>query len=334
MLGCPYAFQEPELRASLRHYPEDFRVEEELELDFSGEGEFEWVWVEKPLLTTPELATLLQQYSGAREVSYSGLKDKRAVTRQWFSLHLPGTASPDWSGFSHPQCRILSAHRHQRKLRRGSHRGNRFELLLRGVDQQALASRLETVVAAGVPNYFGEQRFGGQNLAEVRRWFAGGKRPSRFKRGLLLSVARAQLFNAVLARRVSEGTWNRALAGDLFVLGDSNSLFRGDDDSDLAQRLAAGDIQPTGPLAGRPGKLSPRAEAAALEQAVLDTEPRLCEGLKKTGVEAARRALRVYPKALRAEDVEGGLRLCFSLPKGCFATALVRELIVYSENAS
>ncbi len=331
MLSCPYAWGEPSCKGALRQQPEDFYVDEIIELEFSGAGEFDWVQVEKRELTTPDLAELLQRFSGAKDVSYSGLKDKHAVTRQWFGLHMLGQPSADWTAFSHPQCRILQSRRHQRKLRRGTHRRNHFELLLRGVALADVSERLALIQKGGVPNYFGEQRFGGQNLAEARRWFAGGRRPSRFKRGLLLSVARSHLFNAVLAERVRTGTWNKALEGELFTLGDGNSVFAATESDDIAGRLANGDIQLSGPLAGRSGGRGPAAQVAEIEARILASEPELCQGLERAGVDTARRPLRVYPADLEAENAPQGLRLRFSLPRGCFATALVRELIDYSE---
>ncbi len=334
MLISPFAWGEPTERGVLRKEPEDFRVDELMDVEFSGAGEFDWVQVEKKQMTTLEVAELLQRYSGAKDVGYSGMKDKYAVTRQWFGLHMLGQPSADWAAFEHPQCSILASQRHQRKLRRGTHRHNRFDLLLRGVDKNSIAGRLTTVERHGVPNYFGEQRFGGQNLAEAQRWFAGGRRPSRFKRGLLLSVARAHLFNAVLAKRVVAGNWNKALDGEIFVLGDGNSLFTSEDRADIGSRLDDGRIQLSGPLAGRSGGRQVSAEVAAIEQEVLASEPALCQGLEKAGVDAARRALRMYPADFEALQEREGLRLRFSLPRGCFATALVRELIDYSEVAT
>jgi len=331
VLKAPFAWGEPTVSGILRQQPQDFRVEELMDVEFSGSGEFDWVQIEKTQMTTPDAAEILQRFSGAKDVSYSGMKDKHAITRQWFGLHMLGQPSADWSTFTHPQCRVLQSQRHQRKLRRGTHRYNNFDLLLRGVARERIADRLIKVEADGVPNYFGEQRFGGQNLAEARRWFAGGRRPTRFKRGLLLSVARAQLFNAVLAERVQAGSWNTALDGELFMLGDGNSLFTTDDSADIHQRLASGAIQLSGPLAGRRGRRQTSAQVADIEQAVFDQEVALCKGLEKAGVDADRRALRVYPQHFEARDDEGGLRLRFSLPRGCFATALVRELIDYSE---
>lgn len=336
MLSCPFAWGEPTVKGLLRQRPEDFRVDEQMDVEFSGSGEFDWVQIEKSQMTTAEIAELLQRYAGAKDISYSGMKDKQAITRQWFGLHMLGQASADWAGFEHPQCRVLASHRHQRKLRRGTHRYNYFDLLLRGVTKEQVSDRLATVESRGVPNYFGEQRFGGQNLDEARRWFAGGRRPGRFKRGLLLSVARAQLFNAVLATRVQSGSWNKALEGELFMLGDGNSLFTANDADDIEQRLTQGAIRLSGPLygrdqSGRDSRRSTRGEVAVLEQGVFESEPALCKGLEDAGVDAARRALRVYPGEFDAYNDEGGLRLRFRLPRGCFATALVRELIDYSE---
>lgn len=333
MLQCPFAWGGPVSVGRMRVLPEHFRVIETLDVSFDAEGEFDWVYIEKTGLTTPEAADLLKGFSGARDISYSGLKDKHAVTRQWFSLHMLGAASADWSAFSDSRIKVLRSERHRRKLRRGTHRYNHFELVLSGVTLAQLEQRISTLAQRGVPNYFGEQRFGrhGENIEAAQRWLLGGGKVSRFKRGLWLSVVRAQLFNAVLAGRVAAGNWNTALAGDLFALGDGNSVFQDVLCEELAHRLETGEIHPTGPLPGKVGRTAPVNAAADCENRLLEPYAPVVAALVKRGVEAARRPLRVIPKGLAAEPADEGVRLAFSLPRGCFATALVRELIDYSE---
>ncbi len=327
----PYAWGGPIAKGQLRVKPEHFQVTELLEVDFSGAGEFDWVYVEKNGLSTPEAADLLQQFSSAREVSYSGLKDKDAVTRQWFSLHMLGQASANWESFEHPGLRVLDSQRHQRKLRRGTHRYNKFALVLSDVSADQLAERVLIVAEQGFPNYFGEQRFGrdGNNLDQARRWLSGGRKVSRFKRGLWLSVLRSHLFNCVLAERVRLANWNQPLPGDLFCLGDGNSVFQEADDERAKARVQAGEIHPSGPLPGSVGRTRVEAAALELENEVLAAEQETIAALASRRVDAARRPLRVIPKALTITDAPEGSRLEFSLPKGCFATALVRELIDY-----
>ena len=340
MLDCPLAWGGPSAQGRLRVEPEHFRVTEILNVEFDGSGEFDWVYIEKTGLTTPEAGELLKAFSGARDVSYSGMKDKQAVTRQWFSLHMLGANSANWADFSDNRLRVLKSERHRRKLKRGTHPANAFELILSGPTLAQLEERVALIAAQGVPNYFGEQRFGleGNNVASAQRWLLnpskGRDKVSRFKKGLWLSVIRAHLFNAVLADRVTAGTWNTPLEGELFALGDGNSIFQDALSESILARVEQGAIHPTGPLPGRAGRAQPLSSAAACEAESLAPFQGEIEALCKRGVDAARRPLRVIPKDLMAQAASGGVCLSFSLPRGCFATAVVRELIDYSNEVN
>lgn len=333
----PRALGVPQATGRLRSSREDFEVEELFELEFSNDGEFDWLWVEKSGDNTDYVARRLAEMAGVslRAVTYSGLKDRHAVTRQWFCVHLPGKTGRNWDDSAEQSAdsrwQVLRWGRHRQKLRPGSHRGNRFVLTLREVvgDREELENRLEQL-SAGFPNYFGEQRFGigGDNLTACRQWFAGELRPQRFQRGIYLSSARSYLFNEVLAARLRAGNWVTALSGELFSLRDSGSVFAADADSVIARRLLEGDIHPSGPLYGSAGRHSVSADVAALEEAVFSANEDFCAGLRRHAMKMERRSLRVIPQQLRwqwlAEDT---LQLQFSLPRGCFATALVREFI-------
>ena len=188
-------------------------VEEELGYQASGEGEHVFLTVRKRGRNTQEVARAIAKLSGVPQVAvgYAGLKDRHAVTTQHFTVQLPGREAPDWALLEDDSLQILSAERHHRKIRRGGLRGNRFVIRVdsaRG-DRDLVEQRLQRIARAGVPNYFGSQRFGrdGQNLVRVAELFAGrGRRPGREQRGLLLSAARAQLFNRVLQARVEDGS--------------------------------------------------------------------------------------------------------------------------------
>ena len=321
----------------LKQSPEDFSVEECFEVDFSHDGEFDWLWVQKRGDSTEYVAKRLATIAGvpAKAVTYSGLKDRQAVTQQWFCIHLPGKQGRDWSGVAEQGdeggWQVLRFGRHRQKLRIGSHRANRFELRLRDIrgDTAGIEKRLEQLLG-GFPNYFGEQRFGraGDNVDACRRWLAGELRPGRFQRGIYLSSARAYLFNTVLARRIAQGNWQQPLDGELFSLRDSGSVFAAEVDDEIRQRMQAGDIHPSGPLYGSEGRHRVDADVAELESQVFAAEPELCDGLRRHGMKMERRSLRVVPGDLIWEWEEPQmLRLLFTLPRGCFATALVRELI-------
>jgi tRNA pseudouridine13 synthase len=293
------------------------------------------LWLRKRNENTPRIAEQLARFAGVhpRQVSYAGLKDRRALTEQWFSVQLPGREAPDWAALNSDTLRILRHVRHPRKLRRGALKGNRFRIRLRDIegDVAGLETRLARIDSDGVPNYFGEQRFGrdGSNLQDAERLFAGaGRRMSRNRRSLALSSVRAFLFNQVLSQRVGASTWNVPVAGDAMQLSGSRSYFIATTiDAELMGRVHTLDIHPTGPLHGR-GELPTRGACHQLEQAVLAGYPDWCAGLEAAGLKQERRALRLMVQGLRwRETGAAALTLEFSLPAGAFATCVLRELV-------
>ena len=330
----PFAHSRPTLSGRLRAVPEDFQVREDIPFTLDGAGEHVWLWVRKRGANTDWVARRLAERAGVLPgaVSYAGLKDRHAVTEQWFSVHLPGRAEPDWTANSDPDFTVLSTVRHTRKLRRGALSGNAFRITLRDLngDSAELMARLQRVTATGVPNYFGEQRFGHEsgNLEQAEAMLRGElKVRDRHQRGLYLSAARSALFNAVLARRVTEGTWNQPLPGDVLMLDGSHSIFAVDDvDEAIRQRIAAFDLHPTGPLWGA-GTLRSGGPARALEAAVAATLPVFRDGLTAAGLDQERRALRLAVRDATLEFPEPGVAvLVFRLPAGAYATTVLREL--------
>lgn len=335
----PYAHGGPVARGRLRAEPADFRVEEVLGFEPDGHGEHAFVWIEKTGANTDWVARRLAQAAGVAPmaVGYAGLKDRHAVTRQAFTLQLAGRAEPEWETLGIEGVKVLSVARHSRKLRRGAHRGNRFVIRLRNVegDAGAIAARLETIAARGVPNYFGEQRFGrdGGNVALAEALFAGRRLP-REQRGIALSAARSALFNAALARRVEDASWNQPLDGEVWMLDGTHAIFGPEPLSDaLAQRLAALDIHPSGPMWGR-GELRSVGVVAVLEREVAQAHAGLAGGLEQAGLSQERRALRLGVRELRHAWVEAGtLELAFTLDSGAFATVMLRELLDWHADA-
>lgn len=323
----------PPLQGRLRSTPEDFVVEEILGYDAEGAGEHALLWVEKRGANTDWVARELAKFAGVGQVAvgYAGMKDRHAVTRQTFSVQLAGKPDPDWSTFPHPEIKVLAATRHSRKLKRGALRGNRFVLALRDVsgDREAAARVLQQIATRGVPNYYGEQRFGreGGNVAQARTMFAG-RRVERDKRSFLLSAARSQIFNSVLAARVEHDAWDQPMEGEIWSLAGSRSWFGPEDFTDvLAGRLARADIHPSGPLWGQ-GEPPSQGEAGALERRIGASWQDLCEGLAAARMNQERRPLRLLPKDFTwrwsGDDV---LELSFELPAGAYATVVVRELL-------
>lgn len=330
--ALPFAHGGPPLSGVLRADAADFFVDEDLGFEPDGQGEHAFVRVEKRGNNTEWVARQLARFADVAPaaVSYAGIKDRHAVTRQTFSVHLPGRPDPDWSALQGEGLRVLSSSRNSRKLRIGALRGNAFRIVLREVsgERGELDARIAGVVAQGVPNYFGEQRFGagGGNVAKARALFAGRRVP-RHERSLLLSAVRSQLFNEVLAARVATGAWNTALEGDVFMLDGTQSIFGPEPlTAEIGRRLATGDIAPTGPMFGE-GSLRTTSAAAELETRVAAANADLVAGLVANGLRQERRALVLRPGNLSAQWLsEGDLELRFDLMKGSYATVVVREL--------
>lgn len=329
----PRAAGEAPGHGRLRSVPEDFRVTERMDVVHDGDGEHDWLWIAKRGANTAWVARQLARHAGVavRDVGFAGLKDRHAETRQWFSVRRPAGGVPDWRKLDVSGVRVLDVRRHRRKLRRGAHRGNDFDICIRDWrgDPDAL---LETIRARGVPNYFGEQRFGRDagNLALASRLLAG-ERLRRDGRSLALSAARAFLFNEVLARRVRDGSWDRLLPGEQAMLAGSRSRFAVDvPDAELERRCAEGDLHPSGPLWGRGADTD---SLPAAERDVLGAHRELASGLERLA-DADRRPLRLVVDALTWHRDDDRLQLSFSLPAGAFATAVLRELLRPAAQAS
>lgn len=332
----------PLLRARIRTTPEDFRVEELDAFEASGSGEHLLLTIEKRGMNTAFAAKCLAQWAGVAEsaIGQAGMKDRHAVTVQRFSVWLPKRVAPDIETLHSDELRVLGHAWHSRKLPRGALAGNRFRLVLRSVEgtREAIDARLQQIATQGVPNYFGEQRFGrgGGNVAKAIAMFAGG-RVKRAERSMLLSAARSELFNRVLDARVRAGNWNAAMEGEVWMLDGSRSVFGPEPmTADLQERLDVFDIHPSGPLWGE-GELRSTGNAAACELRVLegDTALRLRIGLEKAGMKQERRALRLRPEALAWEWLgDDVLVLVFAMPPGCYATTLLRELGDITDAAS
>jgi tRNA pseudouridine13 synthase len=317
------------LRADL----EDFRVEELPLITPDGEGSHLWLEVEKRNANTDWVARQLAALAGvpARDVGFAGMKDRRGVTTQWFSIALQEAGDSDWENWEVPDAAILQAQRHGKKLKRGALRGNRFRIVVRKLEGQLddLEDRLRRVAQRGVPNYFGPQRFGhaGRNVAKGVHWLEHGGRLPRNKKSIYLSSVRSFLFNRVVSRRVDLGNWNRIVDGDIASLEGSRSTFSCQmPDPELSRRCDEFDIHPSGPLPGG-GEMQVAREAAEIEGSVLALYETLVESMARAGLKAARRALRLVPKGFEWEHAGGALILKFELAPGAYATSVLRELV-------
>ncbi len=290
----------------IRSSPTDFVVTESLHFDFSDDGEHDWLWVEKIGANTVWVAEQLAHHASIspRDIGYAGLKDRHAVTRQWFSVRRPSADGTKWASFEADGVSILEIKRHRRKLKRGAHKGNIFRIAIRSSETASLSNEIETRIATiraeGVPNYFGEQRFGRDaGHIELGRAVIAGRRLPRNKRSIGISAMRSLEFNNELDTRVRDATWNRILRGDVANLDGSRSVFTVDEVTpELEQRCTEMDIHPTGTL----------------------------PGFENIRVEAGHRPLRMRVSSLDWNIDEDALWLEFSLGKGSYATAVLREL--------
>ena len=274
-----------------------------MDIEPSGEGEHLWLLISKKDQNTSWVAGILAKLAGIKrnDVGYCGMKDRFAITTQWFSLYVP-SRDLDLSTLTHSDFTILRTARHHKKLRRGMHRGNRFKIVLKQfeVEKKSFDDRMKLISRYGVPNYFGEQRFGhqGNNLHEVQKLIMANKlKGNRHGTGLYLSAARSWLFNLVLARHIDNAD------GSLDRLQDY-----------------------TGPLWGR-GRSSADRNAASVEEQVLKDWQDWCYALEHAGLKQERRNLTLRSDNVLYDWIEPNqLSLEFSLSRGCFATALLREI--------
>lgn len=332
-LDPPRAWGATPAAGEIRAEAADFVVEEQLGFEPDGGESHRLLRVEKVGANTLFVARALAVRAGRppADIGFAGQKDRRAVARQWFSV--PATReTASFVGYCGEGFRVLSEHPHSRKLRRGALAGNHFRIRVRGLkgDREAVTGRIAKLAADGLPNYFGAQRFGreGANLRRVRQWLDTGRlQRGREQRAFVLSSARALAFNAVLAARVRANTWNRLLPGEVINLAGSQSVFASEHPDDgLRRRLQAGDVSPTGPMCGAGGVL-PGGEAGRVEAAALEAVTPLPALLSAVGLRGERRALILRPVALRHEFDGDALMLEFDLPRGAFATSVLRELV-------
>lgn len=324
----------PSASGKIKVLPEDFIVSESLSFTPSGKGEHLMIRIKKVSENTSFVANELAKACGVKsfQISWAGLKDRHAITDQWFSVHLPKAGLPDLSDFfaKYPQLTLLEMTRHDRKLRHEDIKENHFSLRFREVsDIDEVLTRLELISKTGVPNYFGRQRFGhgNNNVLEARRFGREGKRiKSQHLKGLYLSAARSWIFNQIVSARLEQGCFDRAFIGDMVVMDDTFEWVNETSLNQVNRLITEGRAWLTAPLAGD-NALTSKDEAQSFEQGFLDAEADLMKLIRDNRMRHDRRALRFIPRQL-SWQVEGDRLVChFTLSSGCYATSVVRELI-------
>ncbi|MCF2950450.1 tRNA pseudouridine(13) synthase TruD [Paraglaciecola aquimarina] len=325
------------ISGQLKTSAEDFQVTETLGYEPTGEGEHIYLWVEKIGLNTAYLAEQIAKFTKLplRNVTYAGRKDKHALTNQWFSVHLPGKGEFDWNTFEEPGAKVLHAVRHNKKLRTGVLKGNYFNITLRNLTSvKNIEQRLQIIASQGVPNYYGAQRFGdtryddrGGNLVLAEKMINGESIRNRNKRSMAISALRSWFFNENIHTRLKQDNLTNALAGDVMQLAGSNSFFCAIHiDEDTINRLDERDIYTTGPLWGI-GELASQLVTLQQENSTAEQNSSITQLLESLGLKQERRALRLFPQQMSWTLKNSDLNLQFSLPAGCFATSVIREII-------
>lgn len=332
----------PELAGTggtLRTHEDDFVVDEELPYAPSGTGDHVFVRIQKRGLTSPAAAQALARALGVadRDIGIAGMKDRRAVTRQWMSL--PPPVAPEQAlAVELPQLRVLEAHRHPHKLRTGHVRANRFTLTVRGTSVGA-AERAHAILAAlaqspGALNWYGEQRFGkdGDNAARGKALVMGARPLGRDRRldRLMVSALQSQLFNDWLAARLADGLYRTAIAGDL-LHKRGGGMFTCEDPATDTARLLAGELVVTGPMFGDRMRAPAEGSPAALREAAILAREGLAPGAfsaVRAIAEGTRRDATIEVRDVAVVTVDHStIEVAFTLPGGAYATAVMREIM-------
>ena len=339
-LNYPYGIAS--ISGQLKSQAEDFKVTEELGFNPGGapgefsQGEHLFLFIEKTMMTTFDLIEqVARDFSiKPRDIGYSGLKDKVAVTQQWLSLYLPGQMSslkiPGTSDY-----KILEQAWHNKKLRPGTHRSNHFKVVIRGIEScpESTRQQIEKIRGQGMANYFGEQRFGqrGDNVEQAIRVFSNARRTrklSRSKKSLYLSALRSYLFNQVLSTRIEQGIWDQPLCGDVFMLSGSQSIFYESINKEILERFKQQDIASTISLYGD-GKRLLQTRAKEIEDSVLSEFAIIKDCLLQQKARLQMRSTRVAVADLKSEfdENEGALYVEARLPRGSYFTTLLDHFI-------
>ena len=328
----------PGIGGELKQEPGDFEVEEIPAYLPSGAGEHLFLWIEKTGITTEQLTRQLVQTLRVanRDIGVAALKDRQSVARQFVSV--PAKFADRVALLESPQVRVLSATLHQNKLRTGHLKGNRFSILLRNVPENALelalpiAARLQE---SGVPNYFGDQRFGHDgDTARLGFELLKGEavpediHPSkrRFLLRLALSAAQSVLFNQALSARLTAGQLHLVVQGDVLQVVASGGVFVSEDVTADQPRFAAREVVPTGPMFGPKMKLA-AGSVGEQEAQLLVGSGLTMEHFKQYQelTSGTRRPYLIFPADIIVQSEPDGLRFQFSLPSGSYATVLLRE---------
>jgi tRNA pseudouridine13 synthase len=325
----------PGIGGEIKAEPAHFVVEELPLYEPAGEGQHVYVRLTREGWTTRALQERLADLFGLREVDVgcAGLKDKHARATQTFSLLLRDVDEATVARHIEESLpvEVVWVRRHRNKLRRGHLLGNRFRIVVLDPEAEAMARAgaiAQALQAHGLPNFYGVQRFGisGENAKRGREVLLGRGPRKRWLRRFLLSAYQAALFNAWLTERIRRGWFERLLTGDIAKKTDTGGLFEVEDAAVELPRFQRGEITTTGPIYGARMRWA-SGEPGELERKVLEAAGVTTDMLRRARLDGSRRPARLFLNDLRIEPHPNGLLFTFSLPKGAYATTVLREFM-------
>ncbi len=328
----------PRLAAVYKQHTSDFQVVEIPLYEPSGVGSHYYAQIQRSGQNTRDIIKQLAQRlpCSARDIGYAGLKDRQALTTQWFSFpESVETTQIEQAVLQISEAQLLALKRHDTKLKRGHLLGNQFKILLRSSDPEAvgkLQAIIDFLFLRPIPNFFGEQRFGrfGDNAELGCQLLLGKKRRKDWKASLLVSAYQSQLFNQWLKERIQRGHFEQLYLGDVAKKWDTGGLFWVRELLVDQQRYSNGEITYTGPIFGHKMRAA-EAEAGLNEAAIWEQQEVPAENLKLHRVQGSRRPAQIKISDWRITPaLEEGVWVEFSLPKGSYATVVLRELILPS----
>jgi tRNA pseudouridine13 synthase len=273
-----------------------------------------------------------------RDVGYAGQKDRRAITRQWLSVHTKGPAPV----LEDEKLRVVESSRHGNKLRLGHTKGNRFTLTVRGTAPDAAAraeAAFQHLARHGLANFYGAQRFGrhGDNATLGAALLGLGDHPElprarrdRFLKRLALSSLQSELFNRVLTERLADGLFDEVLVGDILRKRESGGVFLCTDAATDLERLRRCEVDVTGPMPGNRERPAAQGVPREREDRVIAAAGLTREAFDKGGdeLEGARRPFRVPLNGATVRPVgDDAIVLSFELPSGSYATRVLAEVM-------
>lgn len=332
----------PGIGGRLRSKPEHFEVREIPLYEPCGVGEHLYVNVTKVNQTTKEIQDSLGRLFGVKknDIGIAGLKDKFARTTQTFSVHV-GYQTEEYTAEAKKRledqldAEVNWTSLHRNKLKTGHLLGNEFAITVTELDAdpETMVQRCEAIAEVirqrGIPNYFGPQRFGrdGQNVEQGLAILSGSStRQDKWLRKFLVGSVQSYLCNQYLAERLRTDQFDRLLTGDVAKKYETGGMFVVDDASVEQPRHDAHEISFTAPLFG-PKMRNSEGASAEFEHGVLARSGLTNEDFKRQRVSGTRRLGRLLVDELGIEVVDDGVRLRFALPKGAYATTVLREFM-------